>query len=127
MNTNSECSFDVREVAVQESPDEDMFVVALAEEPGGEGRLLMFQLGLAFDEQDVALGQDTYCVCDERGATVYGGVTSWSLEDNLLTIRFNTKASTRLAIADECRLRLLVDSHSIDLVLEGLRRVLGGP
>jgi len=54
VDLGSDCSFDVRGVTVQELPEEDTFVVALTEEPGGDGRLLMFQLGTAaFDEQGV--------------------------------------------------------------------------
>ena len=123
MDILSEYSFEVRAVTVQKLPEDNTFVVALAEEPGGGGRLLMFQLGAAFDEQDVALGQDTYCLCDEMGTTVYGGVTSCVLAGNLLTIHLDTESATALRTGQECRLRLLVDSRSVERVAEGLRKI----
>ena len=92
MDARSECGFEVRQVTVEELPEDGAFVVALAEEPDGGGRLLMFQLIAAFDEQDVAQGQSTYCLCDEMGATVYGGVKGCVLAGNLLTIRLDTGA-----------------------------------
>ena len=44
MDAGSECSFDVREVTVQELPEEETFVVALTDEPDGDGRLLRFEI-----------------------------------------------------------------------------------
>lgn len=124
MDAGSECGFDVRGVTVQELPEEDTFVVALTDEPDGGGRLLMFQLGTAaFDEQDVALGQDTYCLCDEIGTTVYGGVTSCVLAGDLLTIQLDDEAAAALGTDKECQLRLLVDAQSVQSVAEGLKKI----
>lgn len=33
-----------------------------------------------FDEQDVAMGMDTYCIVLGTGQSAYGGVDSWSLD-----------------------------------------------
>jgi hypothetical protein len=126
VDARSECGFDVRGVTVQELPEDGTFVVALTEEPAGGGRLLMFQLGAAFDEQDVAQGHSTYCLCDEMGTTVYGGVTGCVLAGNLLTIRLDTEAATALRTGEECRLRLLVDARSVARVAEGLRKIFAG-
>jgi hypothetical protein len=124
VDAGSDCSFDVRGVTVQELPEEDTFVVALTDEPDGDGRLLMFQLGTAaFDEQDVGLGQDTYCLCDEIGTTVYGGVTSCVLAGDLLTIQLDEEAATALGTAKECQLRLLVDARSVESVAQGLKKI----
>jgi hypothetical protein len=124
VHARSNCSFDVRGVTVQELPEEETFVVALTDEPDGDGRLLIFQLGTAaFDGQDVGLGQDNYCLCDEIGTTVYGGVTSCVLAGDLLTFQFTDEAATALGTGKECQLRLLVDARSVESVAQGLKKI----
>ncbi len=124
MPTSPDTSITIRRVEALELLDVETFVVAMGEQPDGSGQGLIFQLGLAPDEQDRALGMDTYCVCNEAGATVYGGVTSCILEGDLLRLSFTPEAAESLAVGEECRLQLQVDRQSIKRLREGLRRVL---
>ncbi len=124
---SSGCSFDVREIGVEDPSEDDVLIVGLAEHRGGaDGRHLIFELALWSDEQDRDLGMDTYCLITETGATHYGGVTSCVLEGNMLNIALDADAATSLGIQAECELRLLVASQDIALLAEGLRKVLTG-
>ncbi len=125
-STSSGCSFGVRAVGVEDPSEDGVVIVGLAEYPDGDGQNLIFQLGLEFDEQDVALGMDTYCLSVETGATFYGGVTSCVLDGDLLTIGLDAEAAATLRTGEECRLRLMVPPESIALVAEVLRKVLTG-
>jgi hypothetical protein len=99
-------------------------IVVVAEQADGGGRRLEVTRGWDVDDQDRSLGLDTYCLCLEDGATTYGGVTEWSLEDARIRIRLDDDAARALA----------VDGFAIDIselpdrqqVAEGCRRVLGG-
>ncbi|MEM6291851.1 MAG: Imm10 family immunity protein [Myxococcota bacterium] len=88
--------------------------VIVAEEESGDGARVELQRATRFDDQDRALGQDTYCLSLHTGASVYGGVVRWtptpgSLElvlsqeaanapelDTELTIEFDAERSTDL-------------------------------
>ena len=124
MSASSECGFDVKTVAVEDIAEDNTLVVGLSEDQEGRGQTLLFQVAYSFDEQDRALGMDTYAVSNEAGETVYGGVTSCILEGNILTVRFDPEAAATLEMDEECRYRLLVDRQSIIRLAEGLRRVL---
>ena len=111
--------FTVRRIGVKELTDDETFVVGLTEDDEGAGRALVFMVSLAFDEQDRALGMDTYCVSNEVGATVYGGVASCVLE-----LTFEPSAAETLVVHEECRFPLQLDEQSIAHLRRGLRRVL---
>jgi Immunity protein 10 len=59
----------------------------------GDGQALMIQRAYEFDEQDVRYGMDTYCLVDERATTHYGGVSSWSLDGDVLQLRLDAGAA----------------------------------
>ncbi len=52
--------------------EEGTLTIGFSEEPDGSGWALILMRAKSFDEQDVALGLDTYCLTDETGRTVYG-------------------------------------------------------
>lgn len=117
--------FEVRRIAVEELDDVDTFVVGLAEHEDGSGEALLLMASLTVaDEQDRALGQDTYCVSTAWGATVYGGMTECALRGDLLLLRFDAVAAETLGIGQDCRFRLRVDPGSVERLKDGLRAVL---
>jgi len=67
--------------------------VMFAEDTTGDGVCLGFQRAATFDEQDRALGMDTYCVTLGTGEAVYGGVDGWSLAAGLLRLRLSAEAA----------------------------------
>jgi hypothetical protein len=75
--------------------DEDIINVGLAEWPDFTGWKLMLMRGVGeYDDQDRALGQDTYCiVAGDQSGTVYGGITSWSATGRRLEFRLTERAA----------------------------------
>jgi hypothetical protein len=86
--------------------------------------MLIFQLGLSLDEQDFALGMDTYCLTNETGASSYSSVIRCSLTDDLLTLQLAPEAAQLFDGMDKLLLSLKIDAASIEQLRQGLRRVL---
>ncbi|KUN05544.1 hypothetical protein AQI96_35170 [Streptomyces canus] len=74
-------------------------VVGLAEDESGEGRQLVLQCSLREpDDQDQRLGQDTYCVLNETGGIVYGGIEAVTFSPAGISFRFSLAAAEKLAL-----------------------------
>lgn len=116
--------FIARAVSAMEMTDVDTFAVVLAENMDGSGVRLEIQRALTFDEQDKKLGQDTYCLSTERGATHYGGIASWHISGNVLEVVLDKKAAKALGIADGFVVELPPDEKTLFILKEGLQRVL---
>lgn len=110
--------------AAQELPDVDTFVVVFAEHPDGGGERLELQRSFTFDDQDRALGQDTYCVVVGSGATHYGGVRWWRLGRGALDLELTPEAAKTLGVHAELRVELALSAEDHEELRAGLRRVL---
>ena len=56
------------------------------------------QRSRTFDEQDRTLGMDTYCLVMDSGASHYGGVIGWQVDEaNVLRLTLDDRAATALA------------------------------
>jgi hypothetical protein len=110
-------------VAAEESIELGSFVVILAEDEDGDGQRLELHRGLSFDEQDVDLGQDTYALSVEWGATHYGGIVAWRLLGTRLEIQLDQQAS---GVLETEGFEIEVPAAKVDLVRKGLQRVIGG-
>ena len=86
-------SFDASAVAFERDDLLGAQWLVLAEHPDGTGRRLEVQRPLQVDEQDVALGLDTYCLVTEEQATHYGGVLDWQIEESMLHLDLTEDAS----------------------------------
>jgi len=100
--------------------DEDLNtgVLVLAEsEDGATGRRLEIQRSLRMDEQDRDLGMDTYCLVNEIGATVYGGVVmSWTLARGILLLVLEPEAAAVVGAGSGLELALapgLIDEQVV--------------
>jgi len=113
-------------VAIEEMPDVSTFVIIFAQNPDGRGERLELQRALTFDEQDHDLGMDTYCLCMASGATHYGGVLSWRLDDGGLVLRLTAEAAAALGVDDVVRVDVLMTPALRAALLAGLKRVLVG-
>jgi Immunity protein 10 len=106
---------------VGESEDEEgNYTIAAADspEPDGKGQSILFQRAVSFDEQDVKLGQDTYCIVTDPGQWAhYGGALSWGLRDRMLVIRVEVGGGYRLDLHE-------LDDDSVKRLDAGLTRVL---
>ena len=99
------------------------FAVILEERADGTGRRIEIQKALSFDDQDRRLNQDTYCVSTETGASFYGGVASWNLEDRVLRIELSEMASKTLGIATQVTITL-DEPHELSSIAQALEAVL---
>jgi len=116
-------TFKAKLVSAVELPDLNAFAVILAQNPDGSGARLEIQRALSFDEQDKQLGQDTYCVSTEEGATHYGGIASWRFADNGLEIALDAGAATSLGFTGFA-VELEANGDTRRVLKEGLERVL---
>ena len=107
--------------------DLNSFVVMLAEHTDGSGIRLEIQRALLFDEQDRRLEQDTYCLCNEWGAVCYGGVVSWHLTKNELTLVLEARAAEALGVKEGFLIEFEVDVETRDRLKNGLHKVLDSP
>jgi hypothetical protein len=117
----AETTFTVRGASAVELPDLGAFVAVLAEHPDGSGQRLEIQCALEFDEQDRALGMDTYCLCMDSGATHYGGIIRHDLSPPWLTIVLDARAAEALGTRGY-RLHLAVDPAGFLAILAGIQR-----
>lgn len=119
--------FKARAVSAGEDASLNTFLIVLAEHVDGDGARLEIHQALSFDEQDKALGQDTYCLMDESGATHYGGVSCWSLREGVLEMELTELAAKTLEADPKIVIDLVADEPSIERLDHGLRRLLGPP
>ena len=89
-------SFAASAVAVERDDDLNVEYLVLAEHHDRAGRRFEVQRPLEADEQDKALGQDTYCLVTESGATHYGGVRRWRVDDAMLVAELDATAAQTL-------------------------------
>jgi len=90
-----------------------ILMAVFGEDDEGAGFRLEFQRALEFDQQDRALGMDTYSISTSGGATCYGGLNSWRLEDTRLDLDFTEAATNQLGIPRQARFWLPDEGEQI--------------
>lgn len=82
-------------------PDEGLFLVGFSDDPVEPSRYLLLQRSLAPDEQDVALGHDTYHVewCGQEHS-MYGGIEAFTLGASTARVRFSPEAAGILGLSE---------------------------
>lgn len=118
--------FSARVVGVQEDEDLEVLSAGVAEYENGTGEMLLFQCGLYEpEEQDIALGMDSYCLVTADQGTAYGSVTGVSLHSRLLRVVVAPEHLDALGLDDtDIEVGLDVDEQDIERLREGLRRIL---
>jgi hypothetical protein len=118
-------AFVAKGVSATELADLNAHVVVLAEDPDGDsGPRLEISRSLVHSPQDRALGLDTYCLSTQTGATVYGGVVSYRIEDETLTMRLDPRAQEILGVPEEFSIRLDADKSAMESVRLALASIL---
>jgi hypothetical protein len=121
-------AFTAKGVAATELPNLNSRVVVLAEDPDGDGGpRLEISRALASTTQDRELGLDTYCLSTQTGATVYGGVRSYTLHGSTLTIRLDPRAQGALGVPEEFSILLDADEPTVETVRSALALILTAP
>jgi hypothetical protein len=111
-------------VAADDSSERSLLAFAASEEHPDD--VFIVARNVRFTDQDVALGQDTYCiVTGSSGATHYGGVEAveWP-EPRRLVLTLGRDAAENLLLPRQLEL-LLPDADSAGLVRERLPLLLG--
>jgi hypothetical protein len=93
--------------------DESLMGAALAERDDSSGWNLVFERANAFTDADRKAGQDNYCITNEAGVALYGGVTGWSINGADLTLSLDAETSAALGLASDLTITLAFDAPSI--------------
>ena len=101
---------------------EDETYEALIVEDGLSGDSIEFQRSLQFTPQDPAETR-TYCIVRGGAATVYGGLLSWSLGLQNLSLRSEPAAAEVLELPPE--FTLLLDDSSHDVIRGHMASIVG--
>jgi hypothetical protein len=106
-------------------PDHQTYLVAFSTDPDGR-EALTFQMPLSgrFDDQEVQLKQDTYCIATADGACIYGGLRKCVLKGSRLDLKLAKRAARALGLPEELLLELRDTQAKLASVTEGLRRIL---
>jgi Immunity protein 10 len=104
--------------------DDSLAGVALAERDDSSGWNLVFERALAFTDADRRAGQDTYCITNEAGVAVYGGVTSWAVAGKDLTLALAEKTAADLGVAQQLTIELAFAPASIEQLDTALAEIL---
>ena len=104
--------------------DDSLAGVALAEREDSSGWNLVFERSFAFTEADRKAGQDTYCLTNEAGVAVYGGVTNWSIAGKDLAIALDDKTAADLGLAPQLTIELGFAAGSIADLSKALTEIL---
>lgn len=100
-------------------PDLNYTALVIADEESGD--TLEIQRSLTLDDQDLALGMDTYCLV-RGGAAHYGGVEAYEIGDSFVRFTLAGPAATLLELPGS--FEIPVGSDGIALLLERLPSLL---
>jgi hypothetical protein len=124
MNTNDGKTV-IQLLTIEDLSEDGTLTIGFSEEPDGGGRVLILMRAKSFDQKDVALGMDTYCLTDETGRTVYGGVVRHELSRDTLRLVLEPEAARKLGLPTEVSLRLQLDPETRGRVEKALRQMFG--
>src|ERR1700733_9273835 len=97
--------------------DSDLNYMALVILDEESGDTMEIQKSLSFDEQDRALGMDTYCIVRD-GSSHYGGLEAWRIVDGSLSLTLTEGAAATLELPSE--FEIPIDEDGRLLVVENL-------
>lgn len=115
--------FLARAAAFVRDEDLEADILVLAEQEDGSGRRLEIQRSVTTTAADVQAGMDTYCLADDTGATHYGGVSGWSLDEDVVCLSLDSEAADALGTS-EYLIRLAGGPPAASPVRHGLEAVL---
>jgi Immunity protein 10 len=104
--------------------DDSLIGVALAEREDSSGWNLVFERSNAFTDADRKAGQDNYCITNEAGVAVYGGVSSWSVAGTELALSLAEGTANDLGLAGELGISLALSAADIEALKAGLAEIL---
>jgi hypothetical protein len=118
-------AFTAKGVAASDLDDLNSRVVVLAEDPDGDGGpRLEISRAITYTESDRQLGQDTYSLSTQSGATVYGGIQGYSLNGPILNMRVAPHVAQTLDVPEEFSIQLDATPEIIESVRRQLEKIL---
>jgi len=103
----------VQAISVEELSELNTFAVGMYDSIETPEQWFQLQKALVIDEQDQALGMDTYCVVLSNGVTHYGGIESCVLQQDLLRLHLTVVAAQALGIEEEVEASVaVIDNHT---------------
>ncbi len=117
-------SFHATSVAVEEM--DDCGLAGFADEMAEPMRYLLLQRSFEEDEQDVALGMDTYHIeCNGQGQSCYGGILCFELRREQVIVSLDPEAASHLG-ASEIRIGFSVDEPVFERLHQRLQQIFEG-
>ncbi|WP_447005149.1 Imm10 family immunity protein [Saccharothrix isguenensis] len=114
----------VRFFGYVEDDVDEVVEIGLAESDDGAGFVLLIQrTDYEPDEQDIALGMDTYCLVS-GGRTHYGGVLRAARDGNTLHLRIAADAASLLDLPEQLAITLDGPADDVAAFFTGLPGVL---
>ncbi|SMB94218.1 Imm10 family immunity protein [Deinococcus hopiensis] len=110
-------------LAVEDLPDVNTFLIALADNAEEPTHVLELQKALEVDEDDP--DSDTYCLVLDGAATHYGGVRTCLLSGHSLVLRLDDEAAGALGI-DSFEIELDLAEEERAVLRSGLARLFWG-
>ncbi|SMB82050.1 Imm10 family immunity protein [Deinococcus hopiensis] len=110
-------------LAVEDLPDVNTFLIALADNAEEPVHLLELQKALEADEDDP--DSDTYCLVRDGEVTHYGGVTACLLHEHCLILRLDDEAASALG-TDGFEVELDLEEEECVVLHGAITRLLQG-
>jgi hypothetical protein len=114
-------------VASGYDPSEAVYVAAFADSPSDPSRYLLLQRTARPEEQDIALGHDTYHVewCDQ-GRSTYGGIEAFFLGTGSAQMAFTPHAATELGGLEELSVTFTLSAEEHEALRQALEAIFAG-
>jgi hypothetical protein len=114
-------------VASGYDPSEALYVVAFADSPSDPSRYLLLQRSSEPDEQDIALGHDTYHIewCD-HGRSTYGGIEAFFLGAGSAQMIFTPQAGAALGGLEELSVSFRLSAEEYESLRQALEAIFAG-
>ena len=107
--------------------DESGWVVGLADDEFDTNHYIQFQRAHVFDEQDKALGLDTYYVeKDDQSNSCYGGIESIDLRADSIQMNLDEAGAQSLGLDKAVLITFDTDEQTLDRFRKGLTAVFAG-
>jgi hypothetical protein len=104
--------------------DFNSFVLVLADNAEDPQQWIELQIALAFDQDDIELGTDTYCIVDDSGALCYGGVEWCTLDEDIFVMSLFAEAAEEIGF-ERVELALQLSAEDYGKLEMALPRIFG--
>ena len=112
---------------VTEHPESECFFVGFADDPGETVNYLLLQRAFEDEEQDIALGHNTYHVeLSDQSHSSYGGLSKFLLHRNQLELSFASDRLNQLDGIVGAHITFQLSDQQFELLHERLKLVFTG-